>query len=239
MALKEKISLNYLLIDDSDAELRLCTTNVSLDGWECKPIYIDPTLFFDADTNSFNKDEFINEIRLKSQGININLIICDWNLLSADEEFEGLTGWDALNCVISAKDKLKTRPFLIYSGDINNASKYILDKIRVDIDNGDAIPSLDFISQILKLKLKFCNRDENRFQEIRTLLKDSQTISNIVLDSILKFDKNTIIDVGNKQFDGKRLGDLINENQDVDGLKFVKEFIDLAIANYTELNAKL
>ena len=58
-----------------------------------------------------------------------------------------------------------------------------------------------------------------------------------MLDSVLNFDKNTIVKTGNKHFDGKKIFELVNEHPDVQGLKFIREFIELSIANYSELNA--
>jgi len=89
------------------------------------------------------------------------------------------------------------------------------------------------------LKIKFCKRDEHRFGEIIILLKESNTISNIVLNSILSFEKNLVINTGNSDFDGKKIADIVSgQSSENGGLKFIREFIELSIANYTELNAK-
>jgi hypothetical protein len=87
------------------------------------------------------------------------------------------------------------------------------------------------------LKIKFCKRDEQRFEEIKTLLKQSNTISNVVLDSLISFDENTIVNTGNSDYDGKRIADILDLNhQDIGGLKFIREFIELSIAHYSNLN---
>ena len=49
---------------------------------------------------------------------------------------------------------------------------------------------------------------------------------------------NTIVNTGNGAFDGKKIGslvDLISQNNDL-GLKFIREFMELSIANYTKIN---
>ena len=238
MSSSQPISLNYLVFDDDNDAKNQYQSNIKIPSCDCNMIFINPADFFDAESNVFNEEGFINDICEKTKGININLIISDWNILSSNEDgFSGIVGWDIIEYVIKAKDKLKSRSFLIYSADLKKASKYIIDRIKGDIEKDDLITSLNFVTEILELKLKFCKRDDNRFTEIVTLLKSSNTISNIVLNSILNFDKNTVINTGNDHFDGKQISDLINDNPDINGLKFIREFIELSIANYTELNA--
>src|SRR5690606_37476818 len=195
--------------------------------------------FYDADTNEFVVDEFKTEIIQKTKGRNINLIITDWNILDKNDEFPGIKGWDIIEWVIETKEKWKSRTFLIYSSDIKKASDYVLQKIKKEIEEqpDDIIPSLEFIREIIELKIKFCKRDEQRFEEIKTLLKQSNTISNVVLDSIISFDENTIVNTGNSDYDGKRIADILDLNhQDIGGLKFIREFIELSIAHYSDLN---
>lgn len=238
MSSSQPLYLNYLVFDDDNDAENQYRSNIAIPSYKCNLIFINPTDFYDAELNVFNEEQFISEIQNKTQGININLIISDWNILSSnDEGFSGIVGWDIIEYVIKAKDKLKTRTFLIYSADLHKASQYIIDKVKRDIEKDDLITSLNFISKILEIKLKFCQRNEQRFSEVITLLKLSNTISNIVLDSVLNFDKNTIIKTGNKNFDGKRISELVNDNPNIQGLKFIREFIELSIANYSELNA--
>jgi hypothetical protein len=241
MSSNRPVTLNYLVFDDDPEAPEQYKKNVTIKGYETELIFINPTDFFNVEKNIFEQEEFIKSIDGLTKGININLIISDWNILPSNDGFSGLVGWDVLECILKAKEKLKSRTFLIYSADINKASIYILDKITSEItaNKGDAIPSLAFISKLLELRIKFCKRDDNRFGEIVTLLLESNTISNIVLNSILSFDQNVIINTGNSDFDGKKVGDIINSvSPDNGGLKFIREFIELSIANYTELNAK-
>lgn len=238
MSSGQPISLNYLVFDDDDDAKNQYQSNITIPSCQCNMIFINPVDFFDAESNVFNNDKFIEEICEKTKGVNINLIISDWNILPSNSDgFSGIVGWNVIESAIKAKDKLKSRTFLIYSADLKKASQYIIDRIKGDIEKDDLITSLEFISAILELKLKFCKRDENRFSEITTLLKASNTISNIVLNSIMSFDKNTVINTGNKHFDGKRILDLVNDQPDINSLKFIREFIELSIANYTDLNA--
>lgn len=238
MSSSQLISLNYLVFDDDNDAKNQYESTIILPSCNCNMIFINPKNFFDAESNFFNEDGFVSEIYEKTKGLNINLIISDWNILPPNQDgFSGIVGWDIIESVIKAKNKLKSRSFLIYSADLKKASEFIIKRIKSDLEKDELITSLEFITAILELKLKFCKRDENRFSEITTLLKSSNSISNIVLNSVLNFDKNTVINTGNKHFDGKSISDLINDQPDINGLKFIREFIELSIANYTELNA--
>lgn len=241
MANTDKIPLRYLVFDDDDEAENQYKRSVKIDGYECIPIYINPTDFFDPDNNTFKQEEFIATINQKTAGVNINLIVTDWNIIDENAGYKGLVGWDILEYVIKTKDKLKSRPFFVYSSDIKKASKYILSKISQEVCNGkDKIDDLslnNFITDILQLKVKFWKRDGTHFNEIITLLRDSNTISNIVLDSIFSFDQNIVVNTGNVNYDGKTITEILNgEDIDIKGLKFIREFIDLSIAHYSKLN---
>ncbi|GAA3554289.1 hypothetical protein [Snuella lapsa] len=234
-----QIELNYLVFDDDPEAINQYHNKIKISGCLITPIVINPIDFYDADTNEFVIDEFKAEVTQKTKGRNINLIITDWNILDKNNEFPGIKGWDIIEWVIEIKEKWKSRTFLIYSSDIKKASDYVLQKIKKEIEEqpDDIIPSLEFIREIIELKIKFCKRDEQRFEEIKTLLKQSNTISNVVLDSIISFDENTIVNTGNADYDGKRIADILDLNhQDIGGLKFIREFIELSIAHYSNLN---
>jgi hypothetical protein len=237
----DKIQLNYLVFDDDDEAENQYRKNVKIDGYDCIPIYINPSDFFDAEENKFKKDEFTAAIIEKTKGINVNLIVTDWNIIDKNDSFKGLVGWDILEYVLQTKDKLKSRPFFVYSSDIKKASKYILTKISNEVCNdGEKIDDLslnNFIADILKLRIEFWKRDGTQFNEIITLLKGSNTISNIVLDTILSFEENMVVNTGNVKFDGKTISDILNsDNLDINGLKFIREFIELSVAHYSRLN---
>lgn len=234
-----QIELNYLVFDDDTDAPNQYKNKIQIHGCIINSICINPVDFFDADSNTFNLEKFNNEIIEKTKGRNINLIITDWNIMQAHDGFNGIVGWDIIEMVLQAKEKLKSRTFLIYSSDIKRASNYILSKIKNEMDANpdDIISSLEFISKILNLQIKFCKRDEQRFEEIKILLRESNTISNIVLDSILSFDENMVINTGNSHFDGKKISDILNLGDiDLGGLKFIREFTELSISHYSKIN---
>ena len=241
MASTDKIKVSYLVFDDDDEAENQYIKNIQIPGYICDPIFINPSDYYDAGENEFNEETFLQAISEKTAGINVNLIVSDWNIIDKNEDFAGVVGWDIVQLVIKAKDKLKNKPFLIYSSDIKNASNYILSKIAQDVcvekEKVDDLSLNNFIANILSLRIKFWKRDGTQFNEIITLLKESNTISSMVLNSVLAFDKNMIINTGNRDFDGKRISDLLNDNEiDLRGLKFIREIIELSIAHYSKLN---
>jgi len=235
-----QIELNYLVFDDDSDAPNQYNNKIHIDGCQVNPIVINPLNSYNVDSNVFEFEKFQSEVLEKSKGRNINLIITDWNILSDNADgFSGVKGWDIIEKLLIIKDSWKSKTFLIYSSDIKKASDYVIGKIKKEIENNpnDIIPALDFISRIIELKIKFCRRDDLRFQEIQTLLRDSNTISNVVLDSILSFDSNMIVNTGNKDFDGKKISEILNtSNINIGGLRFIKEFIDLSISHYSKLN---
>jgi hypothetical protein len=235
-----QVELNYLVFDDDIDAPNQYNNKINIDGCQVNPIVINPLDSYNVDTNEFEFKKFKTEVLEKSKGRNINLIITDWNIIPDNTDgFAGIKGWDIIENVLEIKDKWKSKTFLIYSSDIKKASDYVIGKIKNELENqpDDIIPALNFISKVIELKVKFCRRDEQRFQEIKTLLKESNTISNVVLDSILSFDSNMVINTGNSDFDGKRIADILNTNSlDIGGLRFIKEFIALSISHYSRLN---
>lgn len=235
-----QVELNYLVFDDDSDAPNQYNNKINIDGCQVNPIIINPKDHFDVDTNLFELQRFKEEVLEKSKGRNINLIITDWNLLPENQDgFAGIKGWDIIEFVLALKDIWKSKTFLIYSSDIRKASSYVIGKIKYEIENqpDEIIPALDFLRKVIELKVKFCRRDDLRFEEIKTLLIKSNTISNVVLDSILSFDSNMVINTGNSDFDGKRIADILNTNNlDIGGLRFIKEFIDLSISHYSRLN---
>lgn len=241
MASRNKITANYLVFDDDDEAENQYLKNIQITGYDCIPIFINPTDFYDPEKNEFDEKKFSQVISDKTTGININLIVSDWNIIDNSGEFSGIVGWDVVQYVIKAKDKLKNKPFLIYSSDIKNASSYILSKISQEICSEktkvDDLSLTNFITNILQLRIRFWKRDGTQFNEIITLLKESNTISNIVLNSISTFDRNMVINTGNIDFDGKKISDILNDNEiDLKGLKFIREIIELSISHYSLLN---
>ena len=235
-----QVELNYLVFDDDPDALNQYQNTINIEGCQINPIVVNPNDHFNVDSNEFDYEKFKAEVLNKSKGRNINLIITDWNLLPPNPDgFIGIKGWDIIENVLQIKDNWKSKTFLIYSSDIKKASDYVIEKIKNELENqpNDIIPALNFISKVIELKVKFCKRDDQRFQEIKALLKESNTISNVVLDSILSFDSNMILNTGNSDFDGKRITDILNTNsQNIGGLKFIKEFIELSISHYSKLN---
>uniref|UniRef100_UPI00404A7F62 hypothetical protein n=1 Tax=Fulvivirga sp. TaxID=1931237 RepID=UPI00404A7F62 len=235
-----QVELNYLVFDDDSDAPNQYNNKITIEGCQVNPIVINPKDHFNVDTNEFEVENFKAEVLGKSKGRNINLIITDWNLLPSNPDgFDGVKGWDIIENILEIKDRWKSKTFLIYSSDIKKASDYVIGKIKNELEKqpDDIIPALNFISRVIELKVKFCRRDDQRFQEIRTLLKESNTISNVVLDSLVSFDSNMVIRTGNSDFDGKRIGDILSTNNlDMGGLRFIKEFIDLSISHYSRLN---
>lgn len=94
-----------------------------------------------------------------------------------------------------------------------------------------------FISMLLELRIKCHKRNDNsRFEEIKTLLNQTNTISNMVLNTVHSYEDHTI-NMGNEIYDGKKIKDIISSYElDNGGLKFIREFIELSIAHYTNLS---
>ncbi len=233
MGAKTNISLNYLLFDDDTAAEEKYKQEVTIRGCTCNIIYINPLKFYVADTNKFNKEDFISHIETQTRGKEINLIATDWNILEEEESFSGICGWDIIEYVIEAKSTLKDKVFLIYSSDVSKVSDYINKKIKEGINLDSPIDS--FTNKALELKINFTKRAGNVSEKIKDLLLQRNTISNIVLESIQSYEKNTI-NMGNDCFDKKKISDILYNDTNQTGIKFIRELIELSIANFTELN---
>jgi hypothetical protein len=234
------IQLNYLVFDDDNEEINQHPLNVKIPGLNCNLIFINPKDFYIVEDDSFDIDSFKNKIAELTKGLPISLIATDWNMIDKTTNYNAINGLEIIEIMLAVNSKYRKCSFLIYSGKSNEASQILISKIQKEINDeaNEPIYSLELLSLLLELKIKFSARG-TRFDEIKILLKSEKTISQMVLNSLGKFDRNQIINTGNESFDGRTIGslvDLISENNDL-GLKFIREFIELSIANYSELHA--
>lgn len=240
MSSYDPIQVNYVVFDDENEELNQNAIHVKIQGFNCNLIFVNPSDFYIVESDTFDIEGFKNKIIERTKGLNIGLIATDWNMLAKTTNYSEINGLEIVEIMLGINFKYRKCPFLIYSGKPNEASQVLISKIQAEINNDKNAPifSLELLSLLLELKIKFCARN-SRFEEIVTLLKGQKTISQIVLNSLSKFEANQVINTGNETFDGRTIGsliDLISQNNDL-GLKFIREFIEISIANYSELNA--
>lgn len=238
MASSNKILLNYLVFDDEDDEKNQNKLNVGIAGLECNLIFINPVNFWDNDTDEFKIEEFVEHLDSKLKGKQINLIASDWNMVPKTKNYEPINALAIIKILIEKHEKFKKIQYLIYSGKPKEVSEVIISEIKGELESAEEpIYSKELLSMLLEMKLKFCSRNQ-RFNEINTLINNSKTISLIVLNSLNQFNRNTVHSMGNEFFDGRKIGsllDLISLNNDL-GLKFIREIIEVSIANYSSLN---
>lgn len=231
MGHQSKIELYYFVFDDENQQKDLLIQTIKISGCNCNLIFINPKDYINEQTGSFDKETFKSKVIDESQGKEISLIATDWNLINKSDKFNGICGWDIIELVIEAKQKLENKRFLIYSGNIRNVSKFIAEKIR---ENGitERLPIV--VEKLLKLRIKICSRN-SQIEEILSALKDANTISSIVLNTIQSFGEYKMHNMGN-DYDGNKIVDILkSEEADTNGLKFIRKIIELAIAKYTDL----
>lgn len=238
MASSNKIILNYLVFDDEDEEINQNKLNVSVPGMECNLIFVNPVKYWNQETNEFDIDNFSLKLEQLLQGVQINLIASDWNMVPKTENYEEINALEIIKILSQKNDKFKKVQYLIYSGKPKEVSQVLITGIKNDLESSDEpIYSKELLSLLLEMKIKFSSRNE-RFNEMNTLIRSSKTISLIVLNTLNLFDENMISQTGNAYYDGKKIGyllDLISQNNDL-GLKFIREIIELSIAHYSKLN---
>ena len=231
MGHQSKIELYYFVFDDENQQKDLLIQTIKISGCNCNLIFINPKDYINEQTGSFDKETFKSKVIDESQGKEISLIATDWNLINKSDKFNGICGWDIIELVIEAKQKLENKRFLIYSGNTKYVSKFIAEKIREN-DNIEKRPIV--IEKLLKLRIKICSRN-SQIEEILSALKDANTISSIVLNTIQSFGEHKMHNMGN-DYDGNKIVDILkSEEADIFGLKFIREIIELAIAKYTDL----
>ena len=234
-----KIFLNYLVFDDQNEEYNQNKANVKVSGIDLNLIFINPVDFWDQETDEFKIEKFIDFLDNELKGKQINLIASDWNMIPKTKNYDSINALTIIKILVDKHEKFKKIQYLIYSGKPKEVSEVIISEIKNELVSTDEpIYSKELLSKLLEMKIKFCSRNE-RFNEINTLINNNKTISLIVLNSLNEFNSGIVINTGNPEFDGKNIGyllDLISDNNDL-GLRFIKEFTELAIANYTELNA--
>lgn len=238
MASTDKILLNYLVFDDENEEKVQCIANVNVPGFECNLIFLNPVDFWDGQTDEFRLKEFENRIAELVKGRQINLIASDWNMVPKTKNHDEINALEIIKILANQNPKFRRIQYLVYSGKPSEVSEVLISEIKKELNSSsEPIYSKELLSMLLELKIKFCSRGE-RFNEIKTLIVNSKTISLIFLNSIAKFDANLVHNTGNGDFDGKQIGyllDLISQNNDL-GLKFIREIIEMSISYYSRLN---
>lgn len=241
MSSSNSIQLNYLVFDDENEEKAQNLLRVKIPGVICNVIFINPLEFYNPEDDTFNAAAFEQQINEETKGYYISLVATDWNMLHETKNYKEVNGLQIIELLLTINEKYRKCPFLIYSGKPNEASNVLISKIKAELSDNPKEPiySLQLLSLLLELRLKFCVRG-TRFDEIVALIKGEKTISTIVLNSLTKFDSNLVINTGNDQFDGRTVESLISliSGNDDKGLKFIREFIELSIANYTKLNVE-
>lgn len=232
MGNQRKIELYYFVFDDENQQKNLLIQTIKIPGCNCNLIFINPKDYINEQTGSFDKETFKSKVIEESQGKEIRLIATDWHIFSEEDNSNKIYGWDIINLVIEAKDKLKDKRFLIYSGNIQDVSKFIANEIKKNSHNIEMLPIL--VEKLLNLRIKICSRN-SQFEEILSALKDANTISSIVLNTIQSFGEHKMHNMGN-DYDGNKIVDILkSEEADIFGLKFIREIIELAIAKYSDL----
>lgn len=240
--MSNNIDLNVVFFEDDPNQKALLSERIKIQGFNINKIFIDPNDFYNAGQHIFSLKDLSSHIQDELKGKHVDLIATDWNLFEAspDLKFKGI---DSIQLILEIKPKLVKTQFLIYSGNIQEASEYVLNNIVQNIseakERGNSeLLSIKLIKDILSTRISFCSRGEY-FDKVNQLLKSEVSVKNIVLNS-LEASSLTTINTGNTDFDGKTLEDLTTliNSEDIKGLKFIKEFTELAIANYTELNVK-
>lgn len=238
--MSNNIDLNVIFFEDNQDQIALLSEKIKISGFKINKVFIDPNDFYDAEKNLFSLKNLESHILRELNGLHISLIATDWNLfeVAPNLKFKGI---DSVQLLLRIKPKLSKVQFLIYSGNIKEASEYVLNSIVQNINDakgkGDSeILSIELIKDIFSTRIDFCSRGEY-FTKVNELLKKEVSMKNIVLNS-LEGSSLATIKTGNENFDGRTLEELTGliNSDDIKGLKFIKEFTELAIANYTELN---
>lgn len=240
--MNNKPNINLLFFDDDVEQKNIIETRIvkQLRAYEVRFWLIDPNDFYDAEHDNFSQPDFIEHIFNTIKGNHINLIASDWNLFKS-AKFT-LKGLDIIKYMLEIHDKYSKTPYILYSGNIDDASKYTLDLILSSIkeakeNNNEYINSIELIKNILNTRIEFTNRGDY-LSKIIELAKGEVNLKSLILDSFKKYDLTKFSLTGNNTFDGKSLKEIISlvETDDIKGLKFIQEFTELAISYYTELN---
>ncbi|MGV8946475.1 MAG: hypothetical protein ACOH1N_08605 [Lutibacter sp.] len=234
-----KLKLNILVFEDDSEQKEILISKIKVSGFETNILFIDPLEFYNAQNDSFDNNLFLEVIREKVKGNYIHLIASDWNLFESTENCHAIKGIDVIETMLSIGPKYSKVQYLLYSSNVEEASKNILERIKENIDsrNSNEIDTINLLKLIFTARIKFSRRGPH-FDEIIQLLREEKSISSVVLNSLENFDETIVLNTGNGNLDGKKIShflELIQKN-DISGLKFIKEFTELAIANYTELN---
>jgi hypothetical protein len=239
----KKNNIYFLVFDDDPAQDKIIESRIlaNLKEFEVEYDLINPKEFVDLESSSFKEEEFRDSVFQKTKGKTINVIASDCNLIKIDEFiFQGI---DLISILLAETRKNYNCPFILYSGKAKEASVHIINKIKqatvIDLIEEDSdINSISVLKNLMQARINFSGRNEDSYcDEIVKVIKSELSINDIILSSFSKFGLTTV-QTGNSDYDGKSLDELLSliDQKDVKGQRFVKEFIELSIAHYTNLN---
>jgi hypothetical protein len=238
----KKNNIYFLVFDDDPAQDKIIESRIleNLKEFEVDYGLINPKEFVDLESNSFKEEEFRNFVFEKTKGKTINVIASDCNLIKIDEFiFQGI---DLISILLSESRKKYNCPFILYSGNAKDASVHIINKVRqaieINLEEVNDINSISVLKNLMQARINFSGRNEDSYcDEIVKVIKSDISINDIILSSFSKFGLTTV-QTGNSDYDGKSLDEILSliDQKDVKGQRFVKEFVELSIAHYTNLN---
>jgi hypothetical protein len=218
----------YIVIDDESQTERM--TNkidkiISQDGYNIKSIYINPNDrdFWDNEKN-LDLLKMISRIKELSRTHHINVIACDYNY--SGNKFNGM------HVIYELRNSHFVCPVILYSGR------------EADVANGILNTALDtnekkvrYLEMLLKCRVdRFLQRDYY-YDIVIEYLKKYYNYKDTVIKKMEEY-PDTIVKFDSGFFEDKTFSEIVKEikKDTLQGNKFVAEILELAIANFAELN---
>lgn len=239
----KKNNIYFLVFDDDPAQEEIIRKKIidQLGEYELEYDLINPKDFINLETNSFKEEDFKNYVFEKTKGKHISVIASDCNLIKIENFI--YQGIDLISLLLTEVRKNYKCPFILYSGKAKDASTHIINKIKYEIENeledDKDINSIQILKNLMEARINFSGRlDDSYCDEIIKVIKSDLNTNEIIFNSFKKFGL-TKINIGNNDYDGKSLDEVLEliYHQDIKGQRFIKEFLELSIAHYSNLNS--
>lgn len=182
--------------------------------------------------NKIDMQKVIPIFKEEFKGLNFDIIAVDWDF---EDGPDGINGIELIKQFQINRIK-RSAPKILYSGILKDEVETICERYKKEEFNFDRVWKL--IKPMIEIDIvNFVDRENYEKEIVSFLSKNTLNADNLIIKELNKH-SDLVFENGYPQFEGQTLGKIaeIIANDYPQGVKFLKEIIELTIAHIVKLN---